>query len=387
MVYLKDFKIGLDLDKNISDKIKFLCSKIPAHEWSGVLFYDVQGSIKDPSTFKIICKDLYLMDKGSVAATEYAYDESLIDFRMTYPETNKYRIGHIHSHNSMGTFFSGTDNSELCDNSEFHNYYLSVIVNNKFDISARIAFRGTRQPMNIMAKDENGDEYSIVAAQQETVLFYYDCEFTHSVNFSEDFLKRVDQIIKKAERKTTAALLSGNGQLRTETGFWLNNRWYPNGANPNATPKHDAPKRYINEGEVLFDVEDDNEVEEDDLLQQYSEMEDFMVDVLTSYPEINRELQEQQEELTLLDDVFIFLKGRIGKGKRNSYMDYVMKFLPVMYEERFVTETYSMDNYVEDLTVMIELLESSKDTYVNARVLYDKIQSKFDEINNSINGR
>lgn len=43
------------------------------------------------------------------------------------------RIGHIHSHNTMGVFFSGTDWGELEDNAPNHNYYLSLIVNNFMD--------------------------------------------------------------------------------------------------------------------------------------------------------------------------------------------------------------------------------------------------------------
>ena len=32
---------------------------------------------------------------------------------------------------------------ELIENSEFHNFYLSVIVNTKMDVTAKIAFRAT----------------------------------------------------------------------------------------------------------------------------------------------------------------------------------------------------------------------------------------------------
>jgi hypothetical protein len=35
----------------------------PNNEWSGILFYKVEGDFDSPE-FKIICEDIYLMDIG-----------------------------------------------------------------------------------------------------------------------------------------------------------------------------------------------------------------------------------------------------------------------------------------------------------------------------------
>ena len=43
---------------------------------------------------------------------------------------SQWKVGHIHSHNVMRVFFSGTDMDELHDNAPSHNFYVSLIVNN-----------------------------------------------------------------------------------------------------------------------------------------------------------------------------------------------------------------------------------------------------------------
>lgn len=46
------------------------------NEWSGTLFYRVEGSFEDGS-LKIIAEDMYLQDKGVGIYTEFSNDPSL----------------------------------------------------------------------------------------------------------------------------------------------------------------------------------------------------------------------------------------------------------------------------------------------------------------------
>ena len=55
--------------------MKYLCKAIPEVEWSGILLYEVKGSIKDAKNMSLIVKDIIPMDKGSHTYTEYNFIE------------------------------------------------------------------------------------------------------------------------------------------------------------------------------------------------------------------------------------------------------------------------------------------------------------------------
>ena len=201
--------IPLHIPDDVMDKIKYLCKHMPKEEWSGVLFYAVEGSIQKTGNVKITIKDLYLMDKGTGGATAFDWDETIVEYRMNHMETIDYKIGHIHSHNTMQVFFSGTDWEELNDNCPLHNYYLSVIVNNFMDIKAKIAFTGI-QAENYTCKDENGKDYVIRVKSEhpEVKMLVYDCEvFTsvHTVTVAEEFDTRMKLVMEASTHKAEKA--------------------------------------------------------------------------------------------------------------------------------------------------------------------------------------
>lgn len=212
-VSIKNTTIKVILPDSFVDKVKFLCRQIPKVEWSGVLFYEVKGSIKRPDKLKLICKDILLMDKGSKAYTEYSYDEDVVTHQMENPELLECKIGHIHSHNTMATFFSGTDMSELNDNSPNHNFYFSLIVNNFMDTCAKVSFVGEANVENIKyeCKDESGNSYYIPGGKiTKEVLFIYDCDVhmrDEKMKVSQSFYDRYREIEIKAEKKAKEAAL------------------------------------------------------------------------------------------------------------------------------------------------------------------------------------
>lgn len=117
----------------------------------------------------------------------------------------------VTSHNNMSVFFSGTDNSEINENSEFHNYYLSLIVNNKNEMCAKIAFR-TKVKENVQKKisyrDTNGvfQEATFVEEKENDYVYVYDCEIVkeNSIRVEESFISRVDEVIKQDEERVAA---------------------------------------------------------------------------------------------------------------------------------------------------------------------------------------
>jgi hypothetical protein len=137
-------------------KINYLCREINKVEWSGMLFYSLSGDGEDVNNITCVLKDIYPMHKGSSGYTEYEYNEQIVEVMSNNPELMEYRVGHIHSHHSMNTFFSGTDMEELHDNAPNHHYYLSVIVNNYGEVCAKTVFIGEREvKSSIMTKFKN----------------------------------------------------------------------------------------------------------------------------------------------------------------------------------------------------------------------------------------
>lgn len=153
---------------------------------------------------KVTVQDILPMDKGSGAATAYELDDRFIDFLMEKPERMEYLVGHIHSHHSMAVYFSSVDTEEIHDNSAAHNFYLSLIVNNFGEMTAKIAFRTKREIKTTIpeyAFDENGTKYLL---RKDTIddiverVCVYDCDIkskSQSIRVDDDFAKKVDGII------------------------------------------------------------------------------------------------------------------------------------------------------------------------------------------------
>ena len=191
---------------NVLHQVQYLCKTIPEVEWSGVLFYTTEGSISKPETFKITLKTILPLDKGTKGYTEYNLDDRFLDFiEEDFEERCTWKVGHIHSHNSMPVFFSGTDMAELNDNAPSHNFYLSLIVNNYMDFMAKVAFTAVAKrdikQVPYQALDEEGKLYTINKADfvvDNTKLFVYDCAIEApltKVETTEEFEKQVAKIM------------------------------------------------------------------------------------------------------------------------------------------------------------------------------------------------
>lgn len=151
-----------------------MCKEVSRVEWSGVLFYDTEG-VFGTDSFKCIAQELFLMDIGTSGYTEYTYGQEVVQYMMKNKHLLKMKKGHIHSHNSMAVFFSGTDTDEILGNSEFHNIYLSLIVNNANDMVAKIAFRAVQKSASIEFKNDKGEVVSETVETEVPHVFIYNC--------------------------------------------------------------------------------------------------------------------------------------------------------------------------------------------------------------------
>ena len=192
----------MNISKEIKQKIDYLCQKINKVEWSGVLFYSVKGKIKNFDSIEMTIEDIFPMDKGTAGSTGYELGDEIIDYRMSNPQSLGWKMGMVHSHHDMNSYFSGVDMSELDDNTEFHNYYLSLVVNNKGEMVAKVAFRGDVKGYECL--DENGEPWNLTLTKDRQVMFTFDCKI-HSpdseISVPGDFEQRVSQVIKESDKK------------------------------------------------------------------------------------------------------------------------------------------------------------------------------------------
>lgn len=198
----------------VRDKIKMLNKLIPKVEWSGIILYTTEGSITKPESFKINLKDIIPMHKGDSSYTTFQLNKGdgndpHIDYCIEHEEAFEWRVGLIHSHNIMRVFFSGTDLSELYDNSDSHDFYFSIVVNSYMDMVASIAIAAhVNQTIECqyIAPDGEGGTFVMQDVNfkiEKKKLFVYDCDIQvnqEQFNINDElFNKNLNDIIKEAE--------------------------------------------------------------------------------------------------------------------------------------------------------------------------------------------
>jgi hypothetical protein len=131
----------------LSAQIDALHKAHPGNEWSGVLVFEpINDEITTPNEVVLKALAVFPMDFGSPGYTEYDLGEELLTIYDLFPEadpangTPTLKLGQIHSHHTMSSFFSGTDDSELRDNAGKYDYYFSLIVNVSGQYVAKVAF-------------------------------------------------------------------------------------------------------------------------------------------------------------------------------------------------------------------------------------------------------
>ncbi len=217
-------------------QILWLCRKVRNEEWSGVLFYSTKGEFGEKD-FSVKAEELFLMDIGNSTYTTYKpNDPLLIQHLMKNPQLMLLRMGHIHSHHTMSVFFSGTDKDELIDNSPFHNYYLSLIVNNSNHMDARVAFKAeVYKEEKTITKFRGTDgalkEKCRSSESNEEFVYSYECEIGYEGDPEELFQSRFQEIQQQHQSKSSKSLFQTAGEYeersslfsgtKTSGGLWV----------------------------------------------------------------------------------------------------------------------------------------------------------------------
>lgn len=204
----------LIIPEEIEKKIRYICQQIWKDEWSGTLFYKPEGRFED-GTLVIRCVDIYVMDIGTAAYTEFDMSPDVISYMADNPELLDCQMGLIHSHNTMATFFSGTDTATLKEEGIDRNHFVSLIVNNEGTYTAAIT-RKVKATKTItenfsyptFENEEVADTKTYTVESEELEWFYLKIEFERNENSFQEVLKARLEEIKKAKTEKSNQLLS-----------------------------------------------------------------------------------------------------------------------------------------------------------------------------------
>ncbi len=197
----------------VQRKIREWCYHFPTKEWSGTLFYTVEGSFEDNSLI-ITCKDIYVSDIGSATYTEFDHSADIVTYQAMNDLLDCY-TGLIHSHNQMATFFSGTDRNTLIEEGMDMPHFLSLIVNNVGVYTAKITRRVSLQTSKITYPTFGGESKS---EEVESTINEYLEAFPLEIDVQEDTSIRdeVTQRIKEIEAEKTAVRKTDSPSTKEE---------------------------------------------------------------------------------------------------------------------------------------------------------------------------
>lgn len=220
---LGTYNYKLIIPAEVERKIRFACQKVWSTEWSGTLFFTHEGSFED-NDLVIRCVDIYIMDIGTQAYTEFDMNPDVIAYMCENPELLDCQMGLIHSHNNMSTFFSGTDTATLKEEGRDRNNFVSLIVNNAGTYTAAITRRVKSKQVKesvfyeFFGDGEKQDTKEYVSDADEIEWFYLKIE-KEGENYSfPDMAARLEEIKQAKAEKAEKAEKAKKAQTPTYQG-------------------------------------------------------------------------------------------------------------------------------------------------------------------------
>ena len=204
------YNYKLIIPAEVERKIRFACQKVWNTEWSGTLFFTYEGSFEN-NDLVIRCVDIYIMDIGTQAYTEFDMNPDVIAYMTEHSELLDCQMGLIHSHNNMSTFFSGTDTATLKEEGRDRNNFVSLIVNNAGSYTAaitrRIKSKQVKESVSyeFFGDGEKQDTKEYVSDADEIEWFYLKIE-KEGENYSfPDMAARLEEIKQAKSEKAKKA--------------------------------------------------------------------------------------------------------------------------------------------------------------------------------------
>ena len=190
----------------VQKKIREWCYNFPTKEWSGTLFYTVEGAFEDGSLV-FTCKDIYVSDIGSQAYTEFDHTADIVSYQAQNDLLDCF-CGLIHSHNSMATFFSGTDRNTLIEEGMSMPHFLSLIVNNEGTYTAKVTRRVKLETAKISYPTFGGElksEDAEVTVNEYLEAFPLEIDIQEDTSIKDEVAARIEEI--EAEKKANTPLI------------------------------------------------------------------------------------------------------------------------------------------------------------------------------------
>lgn len=245
---LGTYNYKLVIPEEVERKIRFTCQKVWNTEWSGTLFFTYEGSFEN-NDLVIRCVDIYIMDIGTAAYTEFDMSPDVISYMTENPELLDCQMGLIHSHNNMSTFFSGTDTATLKEEGTDRNNFVSLIVNNAGTYTAAI----TRRVKSKQIKESTSYEFFGDGEKHDTK------EFTSDVDEIEWFYLQIEKEGETHDFSNIEARLETIRQVRAEkakkASIYQSSYQGPNSNWPKTTPISKTPVKK-EDNKTLFDKEE-----------------------------------------------------------------------------------------------------------------------------------
>jgi proteasome lid subunit RPN8/RPN11 len=332
----------IKITKKLKDQIDFLHKKIGTTEWSGVLFYKTETTdFSVLKNLKFTANDMFLMDIGSSVYTEYEFNKNIMTAYDVIEDAIESDIGMIHTHHSMGAFFSGTDIKELEDNSKLYNYYISLIVDFKEEYQCKIVFPSkSKSTTTSKIKDQNGNNIEVITEKEEISLLSGDLivKLENDVNIDKWIVDRYNKV-KEEKAKVLAKTYTPNGYNS------FNNK-RPVGFNPLS---QEYPSLFKNDH---LRIKEEDKVE-DDLIEK------FLIELLT--------LGVQDGD----EDVVDVIKDFDEEELIESYIEAISMNVEIFHFNIFGTEE-GLDSNLKDALEYLELFNTSD----NCKLLIKKLTNE-----------
>lgn len=331
----------LIVTQELEKQIRFLCDKLPRNEWSGTLFYTVEGSFKDDNLC-IICKDFFLQDVGESTYTEFKNDVNLAGYMASHELWDCY-TGLMHSHNNFSAFFSGTDINTLKEEGAESNHFVSLIVNNAGVYAAAITRKvsavsvGTNvltyNTFNNVAVDNEPESFE----EESSYIEYYPLEIT----------REEVPVIPKSELELRLE------EVQKSSNSYVNRKAFSSYQLPIERYKSDIikkPEEKTYAHPYLFSDEEMGTVKEE---KKEEKEEENYLDPSIAYDEdhINPTILNNTVMQIITGDIFSIYKQNVDLNKWASNMER-------LYSKRFENQVSEYDSFQYWVDSYLEFLEN-----------------------------
>lgn len=135
----------LKVSKRAHEQAMHLCRVYSNVEWNSTILFTIEYDEEIGEYYFI--REVIPHTIGTAASADFNYKDvqplvlkRMMELVKDNPDIFDYHQGVMHSHNNMRAYFSSDDNDELLTNTKFHNFYLSVVVNNSGNYYAKVGF-------------------------------------------------------------------------------------------------------------------------------------------------------------------------------------------------------------------------------------------------------